>query len=174
MAYDSWQLKDIQNRAKKIEDKFFSLYPMPTTTFEPLRKAVEEVSLEDEDFNPINRTLAGYKLFGVEYQQIYWIDMITNVVKELYKRDPDAFEALAQKDYWIHSTLRYDLKKYVKLAENCYLWRHANNHNKLIGLRYIFDELNIAYGDLILYIDPIATSEPSNEAKPAAPQADGE
>lgn len=174
MAYDTWQLKDIQNRAKKIEDKFFSLYPLPTTTYEPLPKAVEEVSLEEEDFNPTNRTLVGYKLFDVEYQQIYWIDMLTNVVKELYKRDPDAFEPLVQKDYWIHATPGDDPKKCEKLGENCYLWRYANNRNKLVGLRYIFDELNVAYGDLILYIDPVVASESANDVQTANTEVDGE
>lgn len=35
-----------------------------------------------------------------------------------------------------------------------YRWKNANNRNKLAGLRYLFDELDIAYGDLVLYIEP--------------------
>lgn len=153
-AYDTWQLKDIQHRAAKIKDKFLALYPLPTTTYKPLPKPTEEVSLEDEDFNPTNRRLLGYRFLGEDHQQTIWVDMLVDVVKELYKRDPDALEALARKDLWMHSVLSDDSKKYEKIAEGCYLWKNTNNRNKLNGLRYIFDELNIAYADLTFCIDP--------------------
>lgn len=155
LSYDTWQLKDLEHRAKKIEDKFFALYPLPTTAYKPLPKPTDEISLEDEDFNPTNRWLTGYRLFGVEHQQEVWVNMLVDVVKELYRRDPDSFEPLANKSFWIYSAPGDDSKKYEKIGENCYLWRYANNRNKLIGLRYIFDELNIAYGDLQLLIEPL-------------------
>lgn len=154
MAYNSWRIEDLEHRAKKISDKFFSLYPLPTTTYAPLPKTVEEVSLEDEDFNPTNRWLTGYRLFGEEHQEGLWVDMLVNVAKELYRRDPDTFEALAQKAFWLHPCAYDEPKKYEKLGENCYLWRNTNNRNKLTGLRYIFDELNIAYGELVMLLDP--------------------
>lgn len=167
LSYDTWQLKDLEHRAKKIEDKFFSLYPLPATSFKPLPKPTEEISLEDEDFNPTNRWLTGYRLFGVEHQQEVWVNMLVDVVKELYRRDPDSFEPLANKSYWIYSAPGDETKKYEKIGEKCYLWRYANNRNKLIGLRYIFDELNIAYADLQLLIEPLSSDvtnvEPTND-----------
>lgn len=167
LSYDTWQLKDLEHRAKKIEDKFFALYPLPTTSFKPLPKPTEEISLEDEDFNPTNRWLTGYRLFGIEHQQEVWINMLVDVVKELYRRDPDSFEPLANKSYWIYSAPGDETKKYEKIGENCYLWRYANNRNKLVGLRYIFDELNIAYADLQLLIEPLPSDvtniEPTND-----------
>ena len=155
MAYDSWTLTDLKHREKKIADKFFALYPLPTTNYAPLPKTVEEVSLEDEDFNPTNRWLTGYRLFGEEHIQDRWVTMLVDVVKELYKRFPDALEAMAYKRYWIHPEAADETKKYERIAEGCYLWRYANNRNKLVGLRYIFDELNIAYAELQLFITPL-------------------
>lgn len=154
LGYQAWQLADLQHRAAKIKDKFFALYPLPSSAYTPLPKPFEEVSLEDEDFNPTNRWLISYKLFGEEHQQNIWIEMLINVVKELYKRDPDTFEALAQKRVWIHPATEGDDKKYEKIADGIYLWRHANNRNKLGGLRYIFDELNLAYSELTMNIEP--------------------
>lgn len=165
VTYDTWELKDILCRANKIKDKFFSLYPFPTTAFKPLPKPVEEVSLEDEDFNPTNRWLIGYRLFGEEHQQNIWVDMLVDVVKELYRRYPDAIEDMAHKRTWIHPEADDDIKKYEKIAEGCYLWRYANNRNKLNGLRYIFDELNVAYADLTLYIDPSNNDSKSIETE---------
>lgn len=154
VSYETWNLASIQLRAEKIKNKFLTLYPLPTTTFSPLPKPQEEISLDQEDFNPTNRNLIGYRLFGEEHQQTYWVDMLIDVVKELYRKYPDALETSAQKDIWVHHVMREDEKKYHKISEGCYLWKNANNRNKLAGLRYLFDELDIAYGDLVLYIEP--------------------
>ena len=161
VSYDTWNLSSLEQRANKIRSKFLTLYPLPSTTFKPLPKPQEEISLDQEDFNPTNRGLIGYRLFGEDHQQTYWVDMLIDVVKELYLRYPDALEAAAQKDVWVHNIMQDDEKKYHKISEACYLWKNANNRNKLAGLRYLFDELDIAYGDLVLYIEP-DTSNSSN------------
>lgn len=163
MAYSTWRLEDMKHRAEKIKAKFFSLYPMPVTSFKPLPKPVEEISLENEDFNPTYRSLLGYRLFGEEHKQTYWVDFLIDVVRALYKRDPDAVEALTQKRIWVHPDSNDDVKKYAKIADNCYLWRYANNRNKLVGLRYLFDELNIGYDDLVLYIEPLRNDASDGE-----------
>lgn len=154
MAYDNWTLKELEHRANKIKDKLFTLYPFPTTNYKPIPKPIEEISLEEETFNPTNRGLVGYCLFGEKHQQTYWIEMLIDVVKELYRRYPDAVESLALKDMWLHHVVREDPKKYEKIGEDVYLWKHANNRNKLICLRYIFDELEIAQAELMLIIEP--------------------
>lgn len=164
VPYDTWNLSSMQHRADRIKNKFLTLYPFPTTTFHPLPKPQEEISLDQEDFNPTNRSLIGYSLFGEIHQQIYWVDMLIDVVKELYRRYPEALETSAQKNTWVHCEMREDEKKYYKISEGCYLWKNANNRNKLTGLRYLFDELDIAYGDLVLFIEPTMPSCTSNES----------
>lgn len=166
LAYDTWRLEDLQHRAGKIKDKFFALYPLPTTTYAPLPRPTEEVSLEDEDFDPTNRWLTGYNLSGVEHIQDTWVSMLVDVVRELYKRYPDALEAMAAKRYWIYPEASDETKKYEKIAEGCYLWRYANNRNKLVGLRYIFDELNIAYAELQFFITPLPGDVANSENNP--------
>ena len=156
VAYDEWNLNSLQHRANKIKSKLLSLYPLPASAFKPLPKPQEEVSLDQEDFNPTNRGLIGYRLFGEEHMQTYWVDMLIGVVKELYRRYPDALEAAAQKDVWVHRVMKEDEKRYHKIGEGFYLWKNANNRNKLTILRYLFDELEIAYGELVLYIEPVA------------------
>lgn len=165
VSYDTWNLRSMQQRADKIKNKFLTLYPFPTTAFTPLPKPQEEISLDQEDFNPTNRGLIGYRLFEEEHQESYWVDMLIDVVKELYRKYPDALEAAAQKDVWVHHVMQEDEKKYHKIAEGCYLWKNANNRNKLAGLRYLFDELDIAYGDLVLFIEPNVMGVSDGEKK---------
>ncbi|MBD5260555.1 MAG: DUF262 domain-containing protein [Bacteroides sp.] len=152
--YSTWTRSDIEHRAKGIKERLLSLYPYPSTNFKPLPKTIEEISLEEEDFNPTNRWLVGYRLFGEEHQETIWVDMFIDTVKELYRRYPDAFMELAKKDFWLHETDYDEPKKYEKIAEDCYVWKNANNRNKLTGLRYLFDELDLAYGELVLLIEP--------------------
>ena len=163
VSYDAWNLSSLQQRAEKIKNKFLTLYPLPNTRFKPLPKQQEEVSLDQEDFNPTNRALIGYRLFEEEHLQTYWVDMLIDVVKELYCRYPEALDALAQKDTWVCHNMPEDEKKYHKIGEGCYLWKNVSNRNKLSCLRYLFDELDIAYGDLVLYIEPSSPNLPNNE-----------
>lgn len=171
-SYDTWHLSDLEHRANKIKDKLFSLYPFPTTNFKPLPKPLEEISLEDEDFNPTNRSLVGYTLFGEEHQQTYWVDMLIDVVREVYRRYPDELETLAQKDMWVHHVMGEEQRKYEKIGEGVYLWKNANNRNKLTGLRYIFDELEIAYAELELHLEPRPVAFPTDNAQ--SPDAENE
>lgn len=161
-SYDTWQAHTLEHRADTIKNKLFTLYPYPATSFRPLPKPMDEIPLDDEDFNPTNRSLVGYRLFGEEHQQSYWIDMLIDVVRELYRRHPDALDALARKEIWVtHRITGEDQKKYEKIGEECYLCKHANNRNKLAGLRYIFDEIDIPQAELVLYVDrqPAAVPE---------------
>ena len=171
-SYDTWHLSDLEHRANKIKDKLFSLYPFPTTNFKPLPKPLEEISLEDEDFNPTNRSLVGYTLFGEEHQQTYWVDMLIDVVREVYRRYPDELETLAQKDMWVHHVMGEEQRKYEKIGEGVYLWKNANNRNNLTGLRYIFDELEIAYAELELHLEPRPVAFPTDNAQ--SPDAENE
>lgn len=170
LAYNSWTESDLEHRAGVIKDKLFALYPLPTTTFKPVPKAVEEVALEDEDFNPTNRELIGYRLFSQEHQQSYWINMLIDVVKEIYRRYPDELEDLANEDTWIHPTLGEDQKRYEKISDVCFLWKNANNMNKLTILRYIFDKLDISTAELVLFLEPQSTAQSSTSATDSTDQ----
>ena len=63
---DKWTEVELENRCAEIVDSFLRLYPLPTTSFKPLQKPVEEISLEEETFSPTNRLLKGFRLLGNE------------------------------------------------------------------------------------------------------------
>ncbi len=159
VGYDTWGERDLENRLNRIKDKLFTLYPLPKTEFKPLPKTIEEISLEEEEFNPTNRWLVGYRLFGEEHLEGTWVTMYVDTVKALNERYPDALIDLAKKGFWLHETDYDDPKKYVQIADGCYLWKHANNRNKLSGLRYLFEQLDLAYAELELLVEPLTKKD---------------
>lgn len=72
MACSKWTPVEMEQRGKEIVDTFLKLYPLPHTSFTPLPKPVDEVSLEDETFSPTNRQLKGFRLFGQEHAETIW------------------------------------------------------------------------------------------------------
>ena len=89
--------------------------------------------------------------------------MFVDTVKELYTRYPDAIMDLAKKGSWVHETDDYDPKKYERIDDGCYLWKNSSNRNKLTGLRYLFDQLDLAYGELVMLIEPKKTVTSINQ-----------
>lgn len=75
-----WTEIELENRSTEIVEILLRLYPLPATTFRPLPKPVEEVSLEEETFSPTSRVLKGFRIFGSEYAETTWKGMLLKVV----------------------------------------------------------------------------------------------
>ncbi|MCM1141643.1 MAG: DUF262 domain-containing protein, partial [Muribaculum sp.] len=159
MAHETWAEHDLKARGKRIEAKLMALYPLPTTTFKPLPKPEDEVSLEDETFNPTHRWLKGYRLFGRQYDTTVWADMFVEVVKTLMQRDPDGVYALADADWYLHISADPKDKRYAKIADNCWLWIQTRNSVKLSVLRHFFSELDILASELTFVLWPLKNEE---------------
>lgn len=157
LSYDTWCETDIKNRAAKIKDKLFFLYPFPSTDFKPLPKPVDEVPLDVEDFNPTNRNLLGYSLFGVKHQQTYWVGMWIDIVKEIYRRYPEEVENIARHNTWIHKDVEDEEQtKYEKLGDTVYVLKNISNRTKFSALRNIFENLEIPQSALEFYLEPLS------------------
>lgn len=99
---DKWTEIELQHRCNEIVATFLRLYPLPQTTFKPLPKPVDEVSLDEETFSPTNRNLKGFRLFGNEYNETTWKGMLLQVVKLVMERYTDIVDTLydAEGFFW--------------------------------------------------------------------------
>ena len=164
MAHDTWAEDDLKARGKRIEAKLMALYPFPKTTFRPLPKPEDEVLLEDETFNPTRRWLKGYRLFGREYETSVWTDMFVEVVKTLMQRDPDGVYALTDAGWYLHATVDPEDKRYVKIADNCWLWIQTRNSVKISVLRHFFTKLDIPASELSFILWPLRNDAKDTDA----------
>lgn len=66
-------------RQKELQNVFMRLWPMPTTSFEPLSREAESASLDDEDYEFTGKKLQAYMLHGVRYTVNTWKEMLIQV-----------------------------------------------------------------------------------------------
>lgn len=152
---DKWTEVELENRCAEIVDSFLRLYPLPTTSFKPLQKPVEEISLEEETFSPTNRLLKGFRLLGNEYVETTWKDMLLRVVGIVSERYADIVDNLYDAEGYFWSEKKADIRYCTQIAPGKYLWTSMDNKNKLRCLRFLFDKCDIAESELVMMLEPI-------------------
>lgn len=152
---DKWTKTEIEHRADKMVSTFLKLYPMLTTTFKPLPKPVEEVSLNDETFSPTGRLLKGFRLWGVDYDYTAWKSMLLQVVRLVMGRYPDIVNSLYDKEGFFWTSQHADTHYCTKLEDDKYLWTSMDNRSKLRCLRYLFEKCGIDESELVFLLEPV-------------------
>ena len=152
---DKWTEIELENRCNEIVATFLRLYPLPQTTFKPLPKPVDEVSLEDETFTPTNRQLKGFRLYDNEYSETTWKDMLLRVVKMITEKYPDIVDSLYDKGSYFWTSKTANLDYCTQIGVDKYLWTTMGNKSKLACLRYLFEKCDIAESELVLLLEPV-------------------
>lgn len=152
---DKWTEIELQNRCNEIVATFLRLYPLPQTTFKPLPKPVDEVSLEDETFTPTNRQLKGFRLYDNEYSETTWKDMLLRVVKMITEKYPDIVDSLYDKGSYFWTSKTVNLDYCTQIGVDKYLWTTMGNKSKLACLRYLFEKCDIAESELVMLLEPV-------------------
>lgn len=149
-----WTEEELQKRSKEICEAFLRLYPLPKTDFKPLPKPVEEVSLDEESFSPTNRILRGFRVFGHEYNETIWKDMLIKIVLLLSERYPDIIDSLYDGGAYLWTAKQADLNYCTQIGTDKYLWTSMGNKGKIACLRYLFDKCDVAESELIFILEP--------------------
>ena len=152
---DKWTEIELQNRCNEIVATFLRLYPLPQTTFKPLPKPVDEVSLEDETFTPTNRQLKGFRLYDNKYSETTWKDMLLRVVKMITEKYPDIVDSLYDKGSYFWTSKTANLDYCTQIGVDKYLWTTMGNKSKLACLRYLFEKCDIAESELVMLLEPV-------------------
>lgn len=152
---DKWTEIELQNRCNEIVATFLRLYPLPQTTFKPLPKPVDEASLDEETFSPTNRNLKGFRLFGNEYNETTWKEMLLQVVKLVMERYTDIVDTLYDAEGFFWSAKQADTRYCTMIAPQKYLWTSMDNRSKLRCLRFLFEKCDIAESELVLLLEPV-------------------
>ncbi len=150
-----WSETEILQRGEDIVNTFLRLYPLPHHSFRPLPKNMDEVSLDEENFNPTNRSLKGFRLFGNEYTETTWKDMLLRVVKMITEKYPDIVDSLYDAEGFFWSEKQVDTRYCTLLAPQKYLWTCMDNRSKLRCLRFLFEKCDIAETELVMLLEPI-------------------
>ena len=142
-----WTEIELKARQKELLNVFMRLWPMPTTTFEPLKRDVESVSLDDEDYDYTGKKLQAYILHGVRYPVNNWKEMLIQVCGHILIEKRSTLEWLCANEKYSFSTTPEDGKR--ELAPGMYVLTHNNTITKIYIIHGMFEECNIPASELV-------------------------
>lgn len=140
-------------------NRIIKIWSIPSTTYCPTEKQFDSFTLED-NFDPTNQSLVKYKFNNTTQEVSSWVEMYIQIVKTLHLQDNTILYKVANDindEYGLSKYIKYsnpDLKKYIELDDNLFVYVKADNYFKLSLLRKFFSLFDISQDELILYLDP--------------------
>lgn len=144
---EQWTEKELKARQKELQNVFMKLWPMPSTTFEPLKHEAESASLDDEDYEFTGKKLQAYMLHGVRYTVNTWKEMLIQVCGHILMEKRSTLEWLCANESHGFSHTHESWRK--ELAPNMYVWTDNSTYTKINILRGMLNECNIPLSELV-------------------------
>lgn len=144
---EQWTETELKARQKELQNVIMRLWPMPITSFEPLRREAESASLDDEDYEFTGKKLQAYILDGVRYTVNTWKEMLIQVCGHILIEKRSTIEWLCANEKCGFSTTQDGWKR--ELAPSLYIWTDNSTASKISILRGMFEECNIPTSKLI-------------------------
>ncbi|WP_299271016.1 HNH endonuclease family protein [uncultured Prevotella sp.] len=144
---EQWTETELKARQKELQNVFMRLWPMPTTSFEPLNREAESASLDDEDYEFTGKKLQAYILHRVRYTVNTWKEMLIQVCGHILIEKRSTIEWLCANEKCGFSTTQEDWRR--ELAPGLYVWTDNSTASKISILRGMFEECNIPASELI-------------------------
>lgn len=103
---ESWNIADIQSRAKRLAGIVLTRYKIDRVLDESIEfEYIETLTLDSYD-EVTGKKLVSFKLFGETYRQNKYALMLLDVIKLLDKKIPGKLQTLAENNYSFNSTKR--------------------------------------------------------------------
>ena len=144
---EQWTETELRARQKELQNVFLRLWPMPTTSFEPLNREAESASLDDEDYEFTGKKLQAYMLHGVRYTVNTWKEMLIQVCGHILIEKRSTIEWLCANEKYGFSTTQDGWRR--ELAQGIYVWTDNSTASKINILRGMFEECNIPASELV-------------------------
>lgn len=144
---DRWTEVELKHRQEDLLDVFMRLWPMPQTTFEPVKHEAESASLDDDDFEFTGKVIQAYILYGVRYVVSTWKEMLIQVCNHLLLEKRSTLEWLCANEKTGFSSSPESGRK--EFGPNMFVWTDNSTITKIAILHRLFEECNISSSELI-------------------------
>lgn len=119
-GYTYWTSNQIQARAKKLSRSAPEVWTLPEE-FNATIQSTANLFYLDSDFKSLKgEKTASVSIFGTEMEMPSWIQMVREVVRQLYALDADTFREATQRDNIRQSLFTTEQTDY-KIDENFYM-----------------------------------------------------
>ena len=143
---DAWTENELIVRQNDLLNVFLSLWPTPTTTFEPAKKEVESASLDDDDYEFTGKKLQAYNFHGVRYSVNTWKEMLIQLCNHILLEKHSTIEWMCANEKHGFSHTPESWKK--ELGKEMYVWTDNSTSTKISIITGMMTECNIPLSEL--------------------------
>ena len=144
---EQWTENELLQRQSDLFEVVLSLWPMPTTTFQPVKAEAESASLDEEDYEFTGKKLQAYTFNGMRVPVLTWKEMLIQVCGHILIEKRSTLEWLCANESHGFSHTAESWRK--ELAPNMYVWTDNSTSTKINILRGMLNECNIPLSELI-------------------------
>lgn len=154
---EHWGLPELEERCKYLTQQAASLWPYADSSYTPPQKQYEEVSLDD-DITLTGHSIVKYRFRGIEHETTSWVEMYTEVLKELHNGNKAYLNYLADADDSVDLSIQVtrspdEFSSSVKIDDNIYIWTGTATQYKVNLLRKFFEQYKQDPSDLVFFLD---------------------
>jgi uncharacterized protein with ParB-like and HNH nuclease domain len=143
-----WTKKELNKRGELLYNKLLELWPDITSTFQPVRKSIMEVSLDDEDFDYTYQQIKAYIFQGKRVEVNTWKEALEKICKECYDYDNSRLMSLVDAPKQKYSLHTHKYAYVSEFEDGLYVWSSNSTQQKINVIRTIFDGMELPYSDL--------------------------
>ena len=158
---EKWTEDELLERQQQLLDVVMKLWPMPSTSFEPIKRDAEIVSMDEDDFEFKGKKLQAYIYKGVRYTVNTWKEMLIQVCGHVLLEHRPTIEWLCANEkhgfYYKSDIWRQEL------GQDMYVWSYNSTNTKLSILHGLFNECDIPYSELAFEFRQDAEYDESEE-----------
>ena len=146
-----WNVEQINNRCKLLEDRFFKIWNLPEVEFE-LNDDYDEVNIFDAE-NPTNKKLAYAVFFGQKLETRKTSELYRHIMTQLFELQPQSFFTTELKDKLAITKKPEELRQAVEINDTYYIETNIDNRGKFERIKMALevfdfeDELSIKYAN---------------------------
>ena len=145
---DTWGEEQLREREKMLEQQFLETWPLPTSSYVPV-KAMPEVADLDSDTEFTGRRISAFTFMGVRYVSSQWNDMEVRVMQLLYELEPAKFHSLVSgTEYPASNFCDNEHPWYSKVANGVYVRSSSSTYEKIALLKSVFNICGIDASEL--------------------------
>lgn len=156
-ACDAWTETELKKRLEELLDVVFKLWPMPQTSFVPRQKAMDELTLEDDEASFTGSKIIAFRYRGARYSVSNWKEMYLKMINLILIDERPTIQWLcANEKFGFFNTPNPYTKE---IGQNMYVQADCDTRTKTNSLTNLLNECNIPLSDLVF---EIRTDEDSN------------
>ena len=154
---EHWGLPELEERCKYLTQQAVSLWPYADSSYTPPQKQFEEVSLDD-DITLTGHSIVKYRFDGIEHETTSWVEMYTEVLKELHNKNRAYLNYLADADDSVDLSIQVsrspdEFSSSVQIDDGIYIWTGTATQYKVNLLRKFFEQYGREPSNLVFFLD---------------------